>query len=207
MIRIYGYSTFNPLKVVITAEELGLEYDYVFVDLGKRENMQEEHLARHPMGKVPVIEVDGEFLFESSAICRYLARSQGNSLYSDNLLQAGKIDQIMDTMSLHIGRWLSIFFWEELIKPKFFQQDPDPAALEEAAGFLEKQLPYLENLLSQHSFLAAGEISIADCFAYAYMTITDNTGVSLHSYPKLSAWYESMGARPAVQAAKAKVFA
>ena len=68
MYTIYGYSTFNPLKVVITAEELGIAYQYRYVDLAKRENLEPEHMARHPFGKVPVLEHNGEFIHESAAI-------------------------------------------------------------------------------------------------------------------------------------------
>ncbi len=204
--KIYGYSTFNPLKAVITAEELGLEYDYVEVDLGARKNMEPEHLARHPFGKVPVLETEDQYICESAAICRYLAVSNGNRLYGDDPLQAARIDQLMDMFSVHIGRWLSVYFWEELIKPKFFQQEPDGDKIAEAAGWLEKQLPYLEQLLQDQEFLCGNEITIADIFAYSYLTISDNTSVSLHPYPELQAWYRKMGERPAVQKAMAKVF-
>jgi glutathione S-transferase len=36
------------------------------------EPKQAEHLARHPFGKVPVVEVDGRRILETSAIVRYL---------------------------------------------------------------------------------------------------------------------------------------
>jgi len=207
MYTIYGYSTFNPLKVVIVAEDLGIDYDYKYIDLGKRENLDPTHLARHPFGKVPVLEHNGVFIYESAAICRYLANTNGKKLYSDNPLQAARIDALMDVMSIHIGRWLSVYFWEELIAPKFLDRVANPNALEEAKGWLDKQLPYLDGLLSKNDWLCGNELSIADCFTFAYLTISDNTSISLEPYPMLSVWYESMRNRPSVRKAMALVFA
>lgn len=207
MFRIYGYSTFNPLKVVITAEELGLPYEYQFVDLGKRENLEPAHQARHPFGKVPVLEHDGKFISESAAICRYLANVNDKRLYSDDPIEAACIDQLMDTMSIHIGRWLSVYFWEELIAPKFLDRVPDPNALEEAKGWLDKQLPYLDGLLADHDWLCGDTLTIADCFTFAYLTIAENTSISLAPYARLTDWYQTMAARPAVQRAMQRVFA
>lgn len=206
MYRIYGYSTFNPLKVVAAAEEIGVDYDYIFVNLGKRENTEPEHLARHPLGKVPVLETDGQFIFESAAICRYLARAHDNRLYSENLLQAARIDQTMDTLSVHTGRWLSVYFWEEVIKPKFFEQEPDPEKIAEARGWLEKQLPYLDSMAEKHEFLCGHEISIADTFAFSYLAISDNTSVDLAPYANLNRWYQAVHARPTIKKAMKKVF-
>jgi len=206
MYTIYGYSTFNPLKVVIVAEELGIDYGYKYINLGKRENLDPTHLARHPFGKVPVLEHKGEFIHESAAICRYLANTNGKKLYSDDPLQAARIDALMDVMSIHIGRWLAVYFWEELIAPKFLDRVANPDALEEAKGWLDKQLPYLDGLLSNNNWLCGNQLSIADCFTFAYLTISDNTSISLDPYYNLSAWYENMRNRPSVQKAMALVF-
>lgn len=206
MTKIYGYSTFNPLKVVITAEELAIDYQYQYVDLGKRENLEVEHMARHPFGKVPVLEHNGEFIYESAAICRYLANITNQKLYSADPLQAARIDAIMDVMSIHIGRWLSVYFWEELIAPKFLDRTANPAALEEAKGWLDKQLPYLDKLLQNHPWMCSDDITIADCFTFAYLTISDNTSISLQPYDNLNKWYQTMRARPAVVRALKTVY-
>jgi len=54
-------------------EELGVPYELINVDLEKGENKQISYLRVHPLGKVPAL-VDGEVtVFESTAICMYLA--------------------------------------------------------------------------------------------------------------------------------------
>ena len=54
-------------------EELGVPFELVQLDLSKGEHKQMSHLRLHPLGRVPVL-VDGDVtIFESAAICLYLA--------------------------------------------------------------------------------------------------------------------------------------
>lgn len=54
-------------------EELGVPYDLVHVDISKGEQKSADYLKIHPHGVVPALE-DGDLkLFESAAICMYLA--------------------------------------------------------------------------------------------------------------------------------------
>jgi len=202
MFTIYGYNTFNPIKVLLTAEELGMDYQYVNVELGKGENKTPDYLAKHPLGKVPVLEHDGNVLTESAAICRYLANVHDQRLYSAEPLQAARIDAMVDTAVLHVGRWLAVYFWEEIICRQFFRRDPDQASIEEAAGFLKQQLPYLDSVLEQNRFLCGEDITIADTIAYAYFQIQESTSVDLSAYSNILRWYSELSERPAVTAAK-----
>jgi glutathione S-transferase len=52
--------------------EKGAQYDQVPVHVLKGEPLQPEHLARHPFGKVPVVDHDGFRILETSAIAPYL---------------------------------------------------------------------------------------------------------------------------------------
>ena len=56
-------------------EELGVPYE--LVRLEREETRSPEHLARHPLGHVPVLEDGGVRLFESAAICLWLAERHG----------------------------------------------------------------------------------------------------------------------------------
>jgi glutathione S-transferase len=54
-------------------EELGVPYDLVRLDPAKGGTRSPEHMGRHPLGHVPVLEDRGCFIFESGAICLHLA--------------------------------------------------------------------------------------------------------------------------------------
>lgn len=205
MLRIYAFPTPNNTKVLITAEELGLEYELVRVDLSKGEQRSPDHLARHPLGKVPVIEHDGLTLFESNAICRYLAQVAGSELYPARLADRGRVDQWVDFFSFHAGRWVQAYFWEEVIKKGFFQKEPDPAALAEAQGFLDQQLPVLERQLEGRDFVATDRLTIADVIGYSLFVTQEVTSVDLSGYPNILRWLAAIKARPAVQRAEAQL--
>ena len=62
----------NPRRVRIFLSEKGIEVPIVEVDIGKKENLEPAFLARNPLGRVPVLELDnGSYIAESVAICRY----------------------------------------------------------------------------------------------------------------------------------------
>ena len=54
----------------------GVDYQQVPVNVLEGEPRQPEHLARHPFGKVPVMDIDGLRIRETDAICRYLEETR-----------------------------------------------------------------------------------------------------------------------------------
>lgn len=59
-------------KVRIVLAEKGVEYDTVFLDLGRKDQLDPEYLKLNPNGVVPTLVDDGIPIVESSAICVYL---------------------------------------------------------------------------------------------------------------------------------------
>lgn len=192
MLTIYGAPTFNATKIVLTAEELGIKYDYVHIDLRKGDQKSRAHLSRHPLGKVPAIEYNGKFLFESNNICRFLASSEDSSLYSGDAYQLATIDQWMDMMAQHTGRWLGIFYFQEYIAPRFFNSEPNQEALAEAKGFLDEQLPVIDNHLSGNQYFAGDELTIADTVACSYFYTHEMSNFDFSEYENISQWYSAI---------------
>ncbi len=72
-LTLYGFdgSTYvRTVRMILAAK--GVEYDQVPVNVLAGEPRQAEHLARHPFGKVPVLDHDGLRILETSAIAPYL---------------------------------------------------------------------------------------------------------------------------------------
>ena len=73
MLKLYGFPQTRSDRVAWILQELDLEYEFIKVDLMKGEHRSPEFLAVNPNGKVPAL-VDGDVvLYESAAICIYLA--------------------------------------------------------------------------------------------------------------------------------------
>src|SRR5262245_37556000 len=71
--KLYEFGPTRSIRVRWTLQELGVDFEYVVVDLTKRDNRRPEFLKINPAGKLPVL-VDGDLvLTESAAIAWYLA--------------------------------------------------------------------------------------------------------------------------------------
>lgn len=75
MYKVYGdYRSGNCYKIKLAMSLLGIDYQWVPVDILKGETQTPEFLAKNPNGKIPVLELeDGSCLWESNAILNFLA--------------------------------------------------------------------------------------------------------------------------------------
>src|SRR5216683_7337781 len=80
--------------VLAALDEKGVPYRIAPVALGTFRSA--EHLARHPFGRVPVLEHDGFMLYETAAILRYLDRVLPDPrLTPADARRAARMDQLM----------------------------------------------------------------------------------------------------------------
>ncbi|MBK8254012.1 MAG: glutathione S-transferase family protein [Polyangiaceae bacterium] len=73
MIKLYFAPRTRATRPRWLLEQLGVPYELVNVDLEKGEQKQLPYLRIHPLGKVPALVDDDVVVFESIAICMYLA--------------------------------------------------------------------------------------------------------------------------------------
>lgn len=70
--RLYHLPGTRSSRVLWTLEEIG--QPFALTVISGREKISADHRLRHPLGRVPVVELDdGQFVFESGAICLHLA--------------------------------------------------------------------------------------------------------------------------------------
>ena len=205
MYRLHGFFTQNTLKPLYVLEELGVDYEYCFVDLVKQENRSDEFRKMTPAGKVPVLEHDGEFLFESGSICRYVASVEKSPLYPADKLQRARVDQWMTFFTCHPGRWLTRLYFEQVIKRAANLGEPDAAACEEATKFAHQQLKIVEQWFEHTEWLANDAFSIAEPFALAYLEQVRAINFPLNDHPRVMAWFERLEARDSTARVRARV--
>ena len=80
MLKFYFNGAPNPNKVALFLEESGLPYELIPVDTRKGDQFKPEFLKVNPNGKVPAIDDDGVFVFDSNAILLYLAEKSSKFL-------------------------------------------------------------------------------------------------------------------------------
>lgn len=197
MYRLHGFFTQNTLKTLYVLEELGVEYEYVFVDLVRGANRTDEFRAMTPVGKVPVLEHENGTLFESGAICRFVASDAKSPLYPADKLERAKVDQWMTFFTCHPGRWLTELYFEKIMKPAAGLGETNLEHCAQAERFVTAQLKAVERHLAEREWLANGVMSIAEPFALAYLEQAARVGYDLSVFPRVNNWFERIDQRPA----------
>ena len=188
----------NCDRVKIVLAEKGLAWEGIWVKLGKMEQKSPEHLKRNPYGKIPVIDDDGKLLFESCIINEYLDEKYPNPplLPKDPYLRArGRILVDYFLNYLHEPYWA---LRGEMIKKN--EADRDPKIIAETRKEVTARLQYLEEALGDKPFFL-GDYSLTDIAMLPRFPRLEKYGVlPSPSLPNLTAWFDRMKQRPAVQA-------
>lgn len=205
MYRIHGFFTQNTLKTLYCLEEMGVDFEFRYVDLAKGANRTAEFREMTPAGRVPVLEHDGQFLFESGPICRYVATAEHSPLFPADKLERARVDQWMTFWTCHPGRWLNTLFFEKLVKPMAGWGEPDAGRCAEAEKFAGQQIQVLEDWLDGRDWLANDAFSLAEPFGLAYLEQSRYVDFSLDGFPRVKSWFERLEAREAVERARARI--
>ena len=193
--RLYHVPNSSSQRVLWLLEETGEPYDLTVLGDRASRLQDPEHMARHPMGRVPVIEDDGGYVFESAAICLHVADS-----YPD----AGLIPPLGTRERALVYQW-SLFAISE-IQPRLMQirmaGESDPKGAEAARESLLEAVHVLEKALEGHDYLVDDRFTVADVLVSAVLGAVRRLGVA-ELPPRLNAYLDAMDARPAKQRAEA----
>lgn len=205
MYRLYGIPTQNTFKCAYTLQAVGVDFEFQNIDLAKGEQKTESFLKINPIGKVPALKHNDFAIFESGAICRYVANVERSPLYPTEPQQRAQVDAWMDFFSSHLGRWLSTWFFEAVIKPGFGRGETNADKCKECLEFINQQIVPVEKQLKQNAFLTGTQPTIADFSAYAYMEQAPALKYDLSPYPAIQSWLAKMSELNAIKQAKAIV--
>ena len=78
MLKLHFAPNSRAGRIVWLLEELGLPYEINKMAFHPKDLKSDEHRARHPLGRVPVLEDDEVSIFESGAIVEYVFERHQN---------------------------------------------------------------------------------------------------------------------------------
>jgi glutathione S-transferase len=173
-------------------EELGVPYELVTVDLKADENHQPDYRLVHPLGQVPAL-VDGDVtMFESIAICMYLADrfpERGLAPPAASPLRAPYYQWLLfcpSTIEPVIGRWAQ--HGGDVTEP---ERGKAHARFGEAADVLARTLAAGEHMLG-------AEFSTVDVIVGSNLRWARTVGL-LDGRDELSRYVDRLLARPAAR--------
>jgi glutathione S-transferase len=186
--------------IMLFAAEHDLDIEFTVVDLFTGEHLQPKYSMVNPNGLVPVLE-DGDFrLTESSSILKYLAEKVHSPTYPSELRQRARVNERMD--------WLNTGFYRDLgyglIYPQVFPhlRRADPTVQSGTVEWGRDKTRGWLRILDEHwigpkqRFLCGDEISIADYFGSAMVTVGEVIHLDYSAYPNIGRWLATMKARP-----------
>ncbi|WP_257462528.1 glutathione S-transferase family protein [Archangium lipolyticum] len=185
-------------KVRAVVHELGLPVTFVTVDMMKGEHKTPAFLAMNPNGKVPTLEDDGFYLWESNAILCYLAaRKPESGLLPTDARGMAQVQQWLQwhatTFAPSTGEVMA-----ETLYAKFMGRAKDEAKYAAGMEKVRRDLGVLEKALAGKEYLC-GKLTIADFSLVSTLLLRAPMGVDLEAFPHVKAWVARMEARESVR--------
>lgn len=189
--------------VLATLEEKGAPYRLSPLAPGTLRSP--EHLARHPFGRVPVLEHDGFLFYETQAILRYLDRVLPSpALTPADPKRAARMDQVMNVNDWYLFQGVgNVIGFHRVVGPRVLGLKPDEAAIEAAMPKARAVFEELARLLGEQPWFSGEAISLADLLVapqLAFFTQTPEWAVLGAPHANLVAWLARMEARPSMKA-------
>lgn len=197
---IYGIPQSTYTRTArMAAIEKGVGFEFATIELGSP-----ELLAQHPFGKIPTLRHGDVSLFETFAIGRYLDETfDGPALQPADPAGRARMTQWISAIVDYVyPALIRNYLLSGYIRPQMAGQPPNREAIDAALPDLEKSLGVLENALGGRTALVGGTPSLADHMLLpiiSYMTKAPESAEMLGRRASLSAWLETMSARPSAQ--------
>lgn len=186
--KIYGHFMSAPSNQVrLTASALGLDHDYIHVDLARGEQKSPEYLAVNPFGRVPALDDDGFKLAESNAISRYLACKTDCAFYPNDPRARATIDQWMEYAGHHVRANMGKILFNKILAP-MLDAPVDEKSMKEGEQFLNNALPAIDGALGRNAYLAGDAMTIADTAMIAAMEPFEMIGYDFSGFANIKKW-------------------
>jgi glutathione S-transferase len=198
-LRIYGVTRTRAFRALWVAEELGIPYQHLPIEIGDAGARTPEFLALNPNGRLPVVVDDGFVLFESLAITLYLAKKYSHAkLYPATLEAEARAWQWSFWAIAEVDRGVNIWSLHAVRLPP----DERDAALREAAlKVLAAPFKVLDAAVATQPYLIGDDFTVADLNVAA--VISRALDMDLSAWPNLKAWLVHCLDRPAARVALA----
>jgi glutathione S-transferase len=198
-LRIYGIARTRAFRALWIAEELGLHYEHLPIEIGDAGARSPEFLQFNPNGRLPFVDDDGFVLFESLAITLYLAKKYSlGSLYPSTLQDEAKAWQWSFWAIAEVDRGVNIW---SLHAARLPPGERDAQKRDEALKVLAKPFKVLDAAVAKQDYLLGGTFTVTDLNVAA--VISRAIDMDLSAWPNLKSWLTRCLERPAARKALA----
>jgi glutathione S-transferase len=193
--KLYYHHLASPTvrKVRAVAFQLDLKLDEIHVDYEAREHQGAAYKALNPNSKFPTL-VDGDFvLWESNAICQYLAT---------RVPAAGMLPLDDEKARADVTRWqcweLSHFIppTAKLINHNLGIRTSAPAIVRVDEDEFRRYAGVLDGHLKGRHFLVGERLTVADFCVASMLMYAEKGNLPIAAFPEIRRWFANIETQP-----------
>ncbi len=188
-VRIYGYPlSGHSHRVELFAGLIGIDHEFVEVDLKAGEHKEQPFLDINPSGQVPAIQHGEVTLADSNAILVYLAKTFDADWLPEEPVAAAQVQRFLSLAAGElrygpaVARVITVF--------------GAPLDAERAKDIATWVFDRIEADLQGRQWLVGDRPTIADVAIYSYTAHAPEGNVSLAAYPEIRGWLARVEALP-----------
>ena len=199
MLKLHHAPNSRSGRIVWLLEELELEYDINKMAFNPKDLKSDEHRARHPLGRVPVLDDGDVRIYESGAIVEYVIERHKNG---------GLKPEVSDPLYPEYLQWFH--YCEGMVMPpvntivvQTLLLPPDrrdETVLAQAQRLLAKALEPVDESLAGRDYLI-GAFSAADVMLGHACFMSNRLGCVSDEMANLKGYVERISERPAFKTA------
>ncbi|MEL7536881.1 MAG: glutathione S-transferase family protein [Pseudomonadota bacterium] len=205
-LKLYG-SPISPYVTAVRTTFAEKDINYEFVAIGAAELRSPEYVARHPFRKLPALDIDGQALFETSAIMRYADEAfVGNTaLQPRDPLARARAEQWMSAANSYLYPDLFAgWVFQRAFAPKFGMPVDEPR-LQSSIERSRDHLVAINNAIAAGDLGAADAPTLGDIFVAAItstLQLVKDGAALLALHPDVEDWLNNLLARPSFAACR-----
>lgn len=204
--KLYEYRQApNPRRVRMFLAEKGIDLasiEFVQVDILAGDNLGGAFMAKNPMARIPMLELDdGTCISESVSISRYFEQLQPEpALFGRDAMEHVHVDMWSRRMELGLMQPVGMAFRH--LSGQFADRETVVEAWGEASrAEAERMFAFLDRHLADNDYIAGDAFSVADITALCAIDFARVVKLRIsEDQPNLQRWHDNVSARPSASA-------
>ena len=195
MLKLHFAPNSRAGRIVWLLEELGLDYEINKMAFHPKDLKSDEHRARHPLGRVPVLEDGDLMLWESGAIVEYVRARYGDGRPTP-AVASPRFPEYLQRFHYCEGMGMPPVK-TSVVQPRLLPPERrDATALAQAQKLLSRAVAPVDEALEGREYLA-GDFSGADIMLGHALFMSNRLGQVSDELTNLKAYIERIAKRPA----------
>jgi glutathione S-transferase len=208
-VNLYGLERSVYTRIArLALEEKGVAYALHEVEIFGPGGAPAEHRARHPFGRIPALEHDGFWLYETAAITRYVDEAfPGPELQPREPQRRARMNQVLGLLDAYAYRPMVWGVFVERVRIPASGGTSNEKAVAESLTAARTCLAALCALVSCDPFFLGPKLTLADLHALPillYFSLAAEGRQLLAGHRALEQWLAMMRSRTSVERTKSR---